>query len=451
MTNIIYIPVEYFRREFIAKATLAIYLSIQGATVVIGHKWYVRRTAMLNGKSGDVYIHNHANSINDAEDLQSLKDRNFILIGYEDEGALDYVDYKKQLYLRNQQNGFEKFDMWLCWGKNEYAVLRQLHDNSTKFKCIGTPRSAVWGEVGKNIWAKEITKVVEPKYRNYVLIATSFHSKSHLSFATSIGRLNRIYRGNSIDQVLEQSAKEALMEEQMINQMHVLINDLLKETKFNIVLRPYFTRDSEIENQLQLINPERIFIEQNLDITPLIIAARAVLHMGSTVAIESIINDKKTIFIRPFLENQSSVLHKDYEHLVSSAISIPLAPNSKCSTLLDLDTEPSVQVSNFVISNSEINFYSEFSNHLKALNHTIFDKKSYIKLKKAPFHQLIIYRTFTFLKRSNLYKYDRLKRPALRTKFFKMLVQKVSPFFGMYHSEFKVQKIERSTYVLTRT
>ena len=174
MASTFYIPVELFKREFTSKLTLAVFLSLRGARVIIGHKWYVTGNAIKNSVEGDFFINNHTLAPEDKQEFQTLFDRGVNFIGVEEEAVFDSLNYSDQIRIRKQELGFSKYKLWLCWGENDYLHLVEKFGNTVNLANIGTPRSALWGKFGEKIFESQILKKIKPEYVDFVLIATSF-------------------------------------------------------------------------------------------------------------------------------------------------------------------------------------------------------------------------------------------------------------------------------------
>jgi surface carbohydrate biosynthesis protein len=449
MSNLVFIPVEYFRREFTAKAALATYLAAAGVPVVFGHKWYVRRSAVLNGSVGDIYLHNHAQSKNDAEDLASIINRGVKLIGYEDEGALDFVNLKDQLTERNNLSGYSNFHFWLCWGKNERAVLSNEFPDLAIFCNIGTPRSALWGEFGTQLWSKEILKDIRPKYGEYLLIATSFQARANEKYMSAIKRLNNIYGSHTVTTIKNFIKNESESEAAKLLRMEILVNEILTKSSYNIVLRPYFEKSNYIEKQIRRINPNRIFIDDRLNITPLVIGCAGLLHMGSTVAIESTLLGRKSIFIKPFLEGVEVSRLPNAGVQLSSLCSTPLESANDISSILNLSKVENFSLDFFIDSPNALFFYSEFLKLLISINPAICAIKPK-ELHNISLMQRLLYYFRVRIKRSSTYRYDRLKRPKVSRRKIKQLVRIILKTFVLDPTLIKISKIDSSTFLFTR-
>ena len=295
-----YIPVESFSREFIPKAVLSIFLALKGMRVIFGHKWYVKTLAMKNAEIGDFYFHNHGLTDEMIQDFSLLFENGVNFIGYQDEAAFDQMNYADLVKKRGQIEGFSRYKLWLCWGKNDFDVLEGLLGAGQKLKDFGTPRSALWGNFGKRIFDNEIKNEITPKYGSYVLIATSFQqayiSKYFQVFDTLNSRF-KSYKSNSRNLILKQLKTNS--DDKNLQKLNNVIKEILDKTDYNVVIRPSSFELNNLKHFLikNKINQNRVFIDDRVSITPLIIASKCLIHFGSTVGIEGLRLGVKTISI----------------------------------------------------------------------------------------------------------------------------------------------------------
>ncbi len=438
MASTFYIPVELFKREFTSKLTLAVFLAQKGARVIIGHKWYVIGNALKNSIDGDFFMNNHTLAPEDKKQFQTLFDRGVNFIGVEDEGVFDSLNYSDQIRIRKQKLGFSGYKLWLCWGDNDYFHLIKKFGKSTSFVNIGTPRSALWGKFGKKIFESQISQNIKPNHVNFVLIATSFYAKESKKHLKAINKLNSKYSEYDSDSLSKSISENN--DDYKFEVLKKLILKILSNTTLNIVLRPYTIEDKVYAKKLKKLS-NRIRVDKSMDVTPLVLSCKALLHMGSTVGIES----------RCALKNTISL-----EKLLNPEVRFP-----KLSTLLshqpnDIDQVIECIVNNkisnksvlkFVTNPGSIEFYHRFFEQVEKINKNTFRSSRisygsyYLKRKK-------LYKLRTSLLRGKIYRYDLAKRPPIGNRKTKQLVTAILNGFEEKQCRFKLRKIERDTYEL---
>ncbi len=443
MASTFYIPCEVFRREFSCKSVLSTFLSLHGAQVVFGHKWYVNQLAIRHAVEGDFYLSNHTEQSGSSEFLRNLKAKKVFLLGYEDEGVFSEENYKQQIISRKQLKKFDLFDRWLCWGKRDYEILVKENEDNKKFLNFGTPRSALWNELGRKLYSNSVLEEITPKYGKFILIASSFMSKTSNFNVRAILNLNKLNTEFDPADLASYATQEYyLSEEQKFNRLNNLIESVLRNTNLNIVLRPYHIKDKYFEKRLQKLDPKRIFIDERISITPLVIACEALVHMGSTVAIESLQFRKKTISIEEYLANNNST------PLLSTSLSYIVKNESDFISQICKSHKINNKVyENFVLSDST-EFYSKLKIEILNMNAAAFSG-NYKSLEKPNLNiGGLIYRIATMLRRGSIYRYDLIKRQNIDLNWFKKFVNSTLVAFGFDANSLEIIKTNRATFCL---
>jgi len=438
MASTFYIPVELFKREFTSKLTLAVFLTLKGARVIIGHKWYVIGNAIKNSIEGDFFINNHTLALEDKQQFKTLFDRGVNFIGVEEEAVFDSLNYSDQIRIRKQELGFYNYKLWLCWGKSDYLHLVEKFGNTVNFANIGTPRSALWGKFGEKIFESQISKKIKPDYADFILIATSFYAKESKKHSEAINKLNSKYSEYDIDSFSENISENT--DDDKFELLRELILKILSKTNLNIVLRPYTIEDKIYAKNLKKIS-NRIRIDNSMDATPLILSCKALLHMGSTVGIESRCALKNTISLENFLNPKikfpklSSLLsHQPND--IDQVIEYILKKRVHKKSVLKFVTDP-----------GDIEFYQKFIEQVEKIDKNAFsgslmtNDANYLKRK-------MIYKLRTFFVKGKIYRYDLAKRPPIGKRRTRELLVSILNGFEAGHRSINLRKIERDTYVL---
>lgn len=443
MSNTIYIPVESFQRELVPKIILGSFLASKNLNVVVGHKWFVNGAAFSNAKAGDFYLHNHTKSINDVEGLGKLKSLGVILLGYEDEGVFDEIDYNKQIAIRHQENGFEIFDIWMCWGDFDFNVVSTLATKPTKVLNIGNPRSSLWGDNGKSFYEKETSRL-KGKYGEYLLFSNSFTYLANNKFMNTMRNLNSVYVETD-DTAIRKSASEEKrdLEDDILSNMKVLIKRLLSETQYNLVLRPYNAEYDSAERSIQRLNPKRIFIDTSLNVSSLILGSHATFHMGSTVGIESLFGRTPTFWLNSFSPG-SKLPSKVSETLSHSNPSV-----KEIVSIVQPVKKSSQDIYYFVKKLP----YHEFCNLLFE-NMVLISPNSFLRRGSYPLSTLGKLKSLAKLrlriKYGNVHRYDLLKRPLIKEKDFRQICNDALLSFGLNRVMYRIELFGRSATFISK-
>ena len=443
----IFIPMEIFSREFYAKTILAFYLNSKGFKVIFGHKWYVTNFALKYANKNDVFIEKNAKSKKGMEYLDILNERHVHLLGYDEEAGLNYFDYPKYVTNWYGENGLELFEKWLCWGTRDFKYLSKKYHNK-KINLTGTPRSALWGEFGVKFFEHEV-EILKSNYKDYVLIATSFvwqnSSYSRDAIKNAVKGFGQEYL--NFAEELFNKADQTNYDDKQLEACKHLIKEILEKTDLNIVIRPNALENKSIATRLKI--DKRISIDRSLSITPLILAAKVVVHFGSTVGIESALFKKPTISLSHLLSNSEDT--NDFGFFTNYSNVCSYAPRTIDKCLKYIINPKIYNYSNkFKDLVSDAGKFSILENILSEinsleLNRTPMEKESFIKKD----YRNIIGGFFIKFKKGDMYDIENTKRPLIRLKHVKRIFQRLLELGVIEQSEVKIQNIARSTYLLS--
>jgi surface carbohydrate biosynthesis protein len=441
----IYLPAEVFRRELIPRTVLATYLSLKGFPVIFGHRWYVTNYALANAKEGDVFFLSHTFPDRDLNLYSSLLDKKVKFIGVEEEAVFDSLQYEDQLSIRSQGPGdFSLLDLWLCWGNRDFQVLAQRLLRSNILRKYGTPRSALLGQIGKDIFSNEIMKEIFPAYGNFVLVATSFaptslsHRKAILDLHANNPAfdLQRFERDDSI-----------VNNRTSLEKHHIAIKEILKSTTLNIVLRPYINEGDVftqgLVNSLNQSEKKRVFVDRRPFAFPLLAACKALIHSGSTLGIESRAIGKKTIALNYFL-NRDPLENED--KLSTHISDCPKNERALLDSIASVSEDNRIYIDSIIANADTSNFYENLYQDLFNLGCEKLDGNMMVNLRPARRSKL--YRFATKLRRGPIYRYDLEKRPRYGINAIMQIITSSQKVFDLNQKELKLRKIERDTYLL---
>lgn len=331
--------------------------------------------------------------------------------------------------------------MWLCWGKRDYTALQSLGLNHTALKNIGTPRSALWGPFGDNLYSQDINFKIHPVYKKFILIVSPLTGKyfyRNVETIVSLNSKNDEFDQNEIDTLI--SEKNLENDKYKYTIIKNTISHILAKTNDNIVIRPYGHLDMDW-NELISLAPNRIFVDNKLSITPLVSASSAVLHTGSTVAIEALCQRKKTITLAGLNEdlfdsnrysNQLSLRPVSFEELDQL-----LAKDENWNNeILDSVTDPGDQI-----------FFEKFISELQKINSKIFSNKTK-DIIKLPKRRIFLYELLAKIKQSSTIKFDAEKRPKVSKRQVGNMVGISLDIISNSQKQAKINKLAPSTFLI---
>lgn len=443
----VYLPAEVFRRELIPRCVLATYLALCGFRTIFGHRWYVTNYALANGKKNDVFLTSHSLPAQETTWLSDLIERDVKFVGTEEEAVFDTVKYEDQLMIRSQNpKDFSTFDRWLCWGDRDYEVLVRRLSDPRILRKYGTPRSALLGRIGKEIFSEEISKSVKANYGDFILIATSFAptSQSHRDAILELHSNNPAFDLKRFERDIS-----IVNNKNSIEKHAVALQTILRNTNFNIVLRPYIDKGDSYTNilfeSLLQADKKRVFVDKRPFALPLILACSALIHSGSTVGIESRALLKKTIALNCFLTRDPLEIEPKLSTVISDC---PRNENELLEVLSNGSQTTATQFSSWITNADEFDFYKNFSEDLLSMGAVnVFGGES-VNLNSAK--RSPVYKIATSLRRGPIYKYDLEKRPRYGFKSIERIVKSTQKALGLKSLAIEMKQIERDTYLIQR-
>ena len=437
----IFVPVEVFSREFDAKLVLACYFHKMNYEVIFGHHWYVNSYAKNYAAKGDVFLHMHTMRAQGEDWLTDLKGKGVTLVGIEEEGPFDHIDYETLDIERGISDGIDEFDFWLCWGERDYQYLLSKH-KKTFLLNIGTPRAGLWNDFGRKYYRENINKYVKHNKSN-VVIATSFWRTFSLTSPQTILKMT-----TSLGESFQKNVKDAYFnnlekdrEANQIRKLKKVITAVLNTTNSNIIIRPYPMENNKASNVLRKIDKKRISIDRSLSITPLLMSAKGLIHTGSTTAVEAVCLGLPTISISNFEETESSQLN-EFTSILSCK------PRNQDELIDFLSQKTDHDLHNIVDFRSAKLFLDDFYE-------VIQNKNVGLKTEKIPKNIFrtnktrYIYNFLIFLKRSEVYKSDMAKRPRIGKAKTLTMYQNASRALGFEEKKIKMTELDRDTYLFS--
>ena len=425
---------------------LATFLGHMGMRVIFGHQWFVTNYAFANAKSGDFYFTNHPIEGKYAEYLKSLIEKGVHMIGTEEEGVFDLVDYRIRLANESNKSSFENFKMWMPWGLRDAEAVQRIAPRNLNLFKFGTSRSALWGEFGDKLYLKE-KEELNKQYGNFILIVTSFDSSimSHKQAAIEAN-----YGNIGFTEKAFESGARRINSNSSLTKVIQAILSILEGSEFNVLIRPYGSGKEKalgtIKKAVGEAKKNRIFIDDRLQITPLVLASKAVIHLGSTVGVEALCIGKNVISLDRFGSLED---HGADTHLSSLLSNSPINPYSLLQMLLNPRIEIEDALREVIYKPSGITFYSELAKSLNNIEPKVYTR-TYECQKLIKSQRTLSQKILPALRGSKMYKYDLHKRPKVSDREIHIKFSDALVLFNSNKENLKLIKIERNTYLISR-
>lgn len=278
----LYLPMEIFPREYLGKLALACYVVNPNVSVIFGYNHRVRQLALDAAQAG-VYYEIKGRTQVGMEYLDQLRQSGFKLVAQDEEAGIAYRNWEDFVFWRQEASGTEFFDLFFSWGPKDYeGYSRKSHKEN--IRNTGSPRSVFWGHFGLNFYEEKVVELKE-LMGDYILIITGFATKNSL---LSMGEVKKQYSQLGYNRNSWEARKSRISWQSEAEKLtFALIDKLVSKTNKHIVIRPHPAEDDSVWRN-RYDNNERITVTKNGESLPMVLAASAVFHTGSTVAFESI-------------------------------------------------------------------------------------------------------------------------------------------------------------------
>ena len=172
----------------------------------------------------------------------------------------------------------EFIDGYLCLNKQIYAAASRIFGkDSAKVKLTGWPRIDFWRDFATKRYEVKANEI-QNQFGEFALFVGSSSVRRRILFSSR-----------------EESSNEKNRDASIILYKKV-IDTLLKHGKVNkIVIRPHTSEGKQFMNRF-FFNNKKVYVDKRYTITPWILASKAVIHSGSTAAIEARLLNKEVIY-----------------------------------------------------------------------------------------------------------------------------------------------------------
>lgn len=283
-SGLLLLPIEVSRRELHSRILLGVYAASRGFGVVIGSKPLVERVARQTNFSA-IMLTKAAPRPGLDEHLFKLIGEGTKIVAQDEEAGLGYQSFQDFFWARSSLRNIRGVP-YLCWGQSDYEFLLSHYGEGVvargmSLHMTGSPRASMWGKLGREYFSEEIHSL-KSSLGDYILFATSFATENHF-----LGK-RRYLRFAKQEDLPANSQRESEGKSQARNIALVCdsISHLLKHTNHKVVIRPHPDENSKYWLSRYQDEP-RVTVMDSGDALPLIFAAAALVHCGSTMAVQA--------------------------------------------------------------------------------------------------------------------------------------------------------------------
>jgi len=299
----ILLSIETKAREFPGKVLLASFLAEKGFRIVLTKN---RKETEVKKYNAWLFIDRNtfAPRFKFFKNLKLMATR---LVCIDEEGVvwIHPEHYKKRLHSRT--NGL--VDVYCTWGKKQTELVKQVN-NRVNVVETGNPRIDLFRPELTALYESK-SKAIKNKYGDFVLIVSNFASCNHyysketneLPVEVKIQQLK--YQGLIRTKEQEEFERRFFYNRlEVFNKIHDAVKYLSKrfpELKF--IIRPHPSENHEVWKEA-MKGFQNVLVIFEGELTPWILAAKAVIHNSCTSGLESALLQRKAIAYIPLHEPQ---------------------------------------------------------------------------------------------------------------------------------------------------
>jgi surface carbohydrate biosynthesis protein len=438
----VYLPLEVFTREYLGKLSLAMNLVENEEEVIIGYNHLVRSHALESEKPA-VYYEIKGKSKKEMGHLAKLREKEICLVGQDEEAGISYLNFSDFEVLRPEVNGTKPFEAFFAWGEEDFAAYNKELQLESVLQ-TGSPRTVHWGSNGTNFYAEQIDSI-QNEFGEFVLLVSNLGSRNNI---WTEKEMKKYARNSGYEFSYDEAAKDRMRwEEDAFDATLKIIDAIIESTQKQIVLRPHPNENSTVWNSIFENNP-RISIVKSGDSVPYIMAAKQVIHAGSTVGLESLLCGTSTISFQ-------NLIGAENVPMTSNVFSKNLGSINELTTFLNNDDKFIPRMEFYDLAKKKMTTFNDsrvLAQQAQVINAVKFDKKIVIQpeimsrsdaLKKSRLYQRLKYGKSSYL------EIHRNKRPVIDIK---KITTDANKILDQFKSSYQVQirELGESTFSIRR-
>lgn len=276
------VPMEIVERELEGKLLICAEAVRRGWGCIIGTKRAVNDAA-AHLPNGVVLLKSII--ISELPQMQKYKARGHKLACLDEEGLVQN-SLSHMVTLRGTAETLEPLDGFLLWGKVQRDAFAEKYPQfAHKFHVVSNPRADVWGKRKYHALYAEEVAAIRARFGDYFIIPTSFGSYNH--FMGKAGAMS-IYK---VDKMITKEDYKFLDDyRRYVKNIYYGFIDLMAPLSaqfrdMNIVVRPHPSENRRPWDALAR-KFKNVHVTFEGSVTPWLLASKAIIHCGSTTAVE---------------------------------------------------------------------------------------------------------------------------------------------------------------------
>lgn len=314
---VILLSIETKARELPGKVLLASFLAEKGFKVILTN---LRKIPFALKANAWLYIDRNSFAPR-MSFFRRLKFLGFKLVCIDEEGILwlSPDQYKKRIHIKT--NSY--VDMYLAWGRKQAELIKEV-SSSINTILTGNPRVDLLRPELKAVYSSRASSIKD-KYGDFIFFVSNFSTNNNFySKDADVSVVDMLledyYRQGLIDNSEEEEDFRNFYNnrERVFEKVIELIRRLSVEYPYkNIVVRPHPSENHDTWKQL-MKDYSNVKVIYEGELTPWIIAAKAVIHNSCTTGVEAALLNIKSIAYVPIDEAQFEM---ELPNSVSEAVS----------------------------------------------------------------------------------------------------------------------------------
>lgn len=307
----VYICVEQKNREYDEKILLAAELSLQGFRCYVGTHAAIWSLLRIKKERSGIYF-DKGTQLPEVMAWIKTKCNYFVVMDVELGPAVRNVDlmfspFQKYPEISRLYPSSELIvDRFLCIGPRIYEGASKVFNIDSKRAIMtGWPRVDIWGELGLDLYAKDIAKI-RNKFGSFLLFASDF------TWITEPGPNGNLTLGSS-NYGWDRSANFNFFKRTV-----AILKAWDQDPNVpKIIVRPHISEDPRIWKKA-LGTTLKTHVIHNGEITQWILASKGLIHRGSTTCVQAVIGNRYTYFLAEASSyNENEITHQISDYLVS--------------------------------------------------------------------------------------------------------------------------------------
>ena len=304
LCNRIFLPLEFYQREFLTKLYLALVASRNGFDVVIGDSnqsvfWKAKNSFVL---LKDMYAGNRSILLN------ATKQKMNVSVMDEEGLILDEIDYISSIRV----DDISMYDTIFCWGNNHKELIEKAIGENERIELVGSLKFDLC-ELMRQKFSNNGVIDRQKKVRR-ILINTRFSYTNGLTGSVEDElkalRVSGCYLGS---EGKERFDKLIDAEYKIFDEFIFFIKHLMEDASFVVTIRPHPAERLEVYESLAT-HSNNITVDRNTDLREQILSHDCLVHDGCTTAIEAKAMMKPVFGLRPVISNYA---YNDYANQYS--------------------------------------------------------------------------------------------------------------------------------------